>query len=119
MLKKLALMVIAHKSTSKEIGILRKIFEKYDTERNGKLTYDEFVAVMKEVGVSVDGSSAVFDALVSKLLGGRSHMHDKAVSIDSPAEGVFVIQKPGPRWQWIYSLYGIYCKCTRVFGPNR
>ena len=35
MLKKLALMVIAHKSTRKEIGILRKIFEKYDTERNG------------------------------------------------------------------------------------
>lgn len=37
-LKKLALMVIAHKSTSEEIGFLRKLFTKYDTLKNGVIS---------------------------------------------------------------------------------
>jgi serine/threonine protein kinase len=34
-LRRLALMVIAHKSTTDEIGILRKVFQHYDTDRRG------------------------------------------------------------------------------------
>ena len=41
-LKKLALMVIAHKSTSQEIGFLRRIFDKYDKDHNGMIGREEF-----------------------------------------------------------------------------
>jgi Ca2+-binding EF-hand superfamily protein len=64
-LQKMALMVIAHKSTSAEIGILRKIFYQYDTERDGILSYDEFKAAMKEVGLSEDDYRTIFNAVVS------------------------------------------------------
>lgn len=51
-LKKVALMVIAHKSTSEEIGILRKVFQKYDTEKNGVLSYEEFKKGFDAAGLS-------------------------------------------------------------------
>ena len=41
-LKRLALMVIAHKATNKEIGVLRKIFNKYDRSHKGMITLAEF-----------------------------------------------------------------------------
>jgi calcium-dependent protein kinase len=64
-LQKMALMVIAHKSTSSEIGILRKIFQQYDTEKDGQLSYDEFKAAIKETGLSEDEYRDIFDAVVS------------------------------------------------------
>jgi calcium-dependent protein kinase len=64
-LQKMALMVIAHKSTSAEIGILRKIFQQYDTERDGQLSYEEFKAAIREVGLSEDDYRNIFDAVVS------------------------------------------------------
>lgn len=64
-LQKMALMVIAHKSTSAEIGILRKIFYQYDTERDGMLSYDEFKSAMKEVGLSEDDYRTIFNSVVS------------------------------------------------------
>jgi len=41
-LQKLALMVIAHKSTSEEIGFLRKAFKKYNRSRDGEINLAEF-----------------------------------------------------------------------------
>jgi len=41
-LQKLALMVIAHKSSSEEIGFLRKAFQKYNSEHHGTITLVEF-----------------------------------------------------------------------------
>lgn len=41
-LQKLALMVIAHKSTSEEIGFLRKAFKRYDSEQDGTISLVEF-----------------------------------------------------------------------------
>uniref|UniRef100_A0A7S4AS02 Uncharacterized protein n=1 Tax=Pseudo-nitzschia australis TaxID=44445 RepID=A0A7S4AS02_9STRA len=39
-LKNMALMVVAHQSTCKEIGILRKVFQKYASKnRNGCISY--------------------------------------------------------------------------------
>lgn len=63
-LKKVALMVIAHKSTSDEIGILRKIFEKYDTQRDGYLDPSEFQAAIADCGFSPEHSLEIFDAVV-------------------------------------------------------
>ena len=47
-LKKLALMVIAYKSTSEEIGFLRSMFHKFDILKNGEITLEEFREAMHE-----------------------------------------------------------------------
>lgn len=67
-LKKVALMLVAHKSTSEEIGILRKIFQKYDTEKNGHLSFDEFNHALRDAGYSQDEIRQVFDSLVRRGL---------------------------------------------------
>ena len=41
-LKKLALLVIAYKSTDDEIGFLRKVFRKFDNFKNGEISLEEF-----------------------------------------------------------------------------
>lgn len=64
-LRKVALMVVAHKSTSAEIGILRKVFQSYDTNGSGALDYDEFKAAISEVGFKESDYHKVFDAVVS------------------------------------------------------
>jgi calcium-dependent protein kinase len=66
-LKKVALMVIAHRSSSEEIGILRKVFQKYDTARDGQLSYDEFRAALEDVGYDEEEYRKIFDAVVRML----------------------------------------------------
>lgn len=63
-LKKMALMIVAHKSTTDEIGILRKVFQKYDRNRDGCITYDQFCEALKESGHSTDDMKAMFEAVV-------------------------------------------------------
>lgn len=60
-------MVIAHKSTSEEIGILRKLFQEYDADRNGVLSFDEFKAAMQSQGYPDDELEEMFDAVVCPL----------------------------------------------------
>lgn len=48
--KKMALMVIAHKSSSSEIVQLRKAFDAFDTANNGVISYSEFKAAMNKSG---------------------------------------------------------------------
>lgn len=67
-LKKMALMVVAHKSSSEEIGILRKVFQKYDSRRDGSISFEEFCDAMKGFGHSDGDLQVMFDALVSALL---------------------------------------------------
>lgn len=66
-LKKVALMVVAHKSSTSEIGILRKVFQKYDTKRDGQLSFEEFKAAMHDAGYGDDDYQRMFDAVVSKF----------------------------------------------------
>jgi calcium-dependent protein kinase len=71
-LKKLALLVVAHKSTSEEIGFLRKMFGAFDTSNDGEISYEEFCAAMSENynytenelqtlyrGINIDGTGKV------------------------------------------------------------
>lgn len=51
-LKRLALMIIAHKSTSEEIGFLRAAFDRYDSEKNGTISFSEFESIMSVFGYS-------------------------------------------------------------------
>jgi len=62
-IKKIALMIVSHKSTTSEIGILRKVFQKYDTKKDGQLSYEEFKAALKDAGYSEDQYRSIFDAV--------------------------------------------------------
>ena len=53
-LKKLALVVIAHKSTGSEIGELRKAFEEFDLSRATSVTFEQFKEVLKRFGCEYD-----------------------------------------------------------------
>ena len=44
--KKLALLVVAHKSTEDEIGFLRKVFNKFDQTLDGEVSLAEFKAAL-------------------------------------------------------------------------
>ena len=47
--QKMALMVIAHQSSTDEIFELRKAFDQYDNHNNGMITYNEFKEALKKV----------------------------------------------------------------------
>jgi len=59
-LKRLALMIIAHKSTSEEIGFLRAAFDRYDSEKNGTISFPEFESIMSVFGYSTKESQTLF-----------------------------------------------------------
>jgi len=63
LIKKLALMVIAHKSTYKEIGILRKIFQDYDKQKDGVIRRIEFKEALTDYGYQDDELNRLFDAI--------------------------------------------------------
>lgn len=56
-------MVIAYKSTSEEIGFLREMFEKYDLQKDGELTFDEFRTVLADYEYSNEELELMFRAL--------------------------------------------------------
>jgi calcium-dependent protein kinase len=71
-LKKLALMVIAYKSTSEEIGFLRKMFNRFDKLKDGEISLAEFKESFSEhydytdeelqklfEGIDIDGTGSV------------------------------------------------------------
>ena len=65
-LKKMALMVIAHRSTCDEIGILRKVFQKYASRnKSGCISYPEFSEAWKESGLPAENTKMIFNAVVS------------------------------------------------------
>jgi len=59
-LKKLALMVIAHKSTNTDIGFLRQLFDRYDTHHTGMITYPEFVEALGPYSYTKNELQAMF-----------------------------------------------------------
>ena len=63
--KKLALMVIAHKSTSEEIGFLRKAFRRFDTHNDGTVTFSEFRDCLAEYGYNDEELERMFEGAVS------------------------------------------------------
>mmetsp|Transcript_16724 Transcript_16724/g.31684 ORF Transcript_16724/g.31684 Transcript_16724/m.31684 type:complete len:679 (-) Transcript_16724:4023-6059(-) len=54
MLRRLGLMLIAHKSTSEEIERLRKVFKKYDSRKKGSISLEDFSACLKVYGWNDD-----------------------------------------------------------------
>lgn len=61
MLRRLGLMLIAHKSTSEEIGRLRKVFKKYDSRKKGSISLEDFSACLKVYGWNDDYIKHLFE----------------------------------------------------------
>ena len=57
--------VIAHNSRADEIVALKKAFQKYDTAKNGVLSFDEFKAALHEANFSDEMLQEVFESIVS------------------------------------------------------
>lgn len=66
-LKRVALMLIAHRSSTEEIVKLRDIFEAYDTSGDGVISFDEFRKALMESKMQLSRSAirTLFDKLVS------------------------------------------------------
>ncbi len=60
-------MVVAHKSSSEEIGILRKVFQKYDKKRDGSIGFDDFSTALEEFGHTDDDLKEMFEAVVRMI----------------------------------------------------
>ena len=64
-LKKIALNVIAHKSSTDEILQLRKVFDQYDKSNDGIIEFDEFKEALKQTNYSEEEIQDLFDSIVS------------------------------------------------------
>lgn len=62
-LKKVALNVIAHKSSSEEIVMLRTAFSHFDTEQDGFVSREEFRNALKECNLNDATLTKVFDSM--------------------------------------------------------
>jgi calcium-dependent protein kinase len=62
-LKKLALLVIAYKSTDDEIGFLRKVFRKFDNFKNGEISLEEFKIALVDYKYTQEELEKLFAAL--------------------------------------------------------
>jgi calcium-dependent protein kinase len=62
-LKKLALLVIAYKSTDDEIGFLRKVFRKFDNFENGEISLEEFKLALVDYEYTEEEAEKMFVAL--------------------------------------------------------
>lgn len=62
-LKKIALNVIAHKSSTNEIMELRKVFDQFDTANDGVITYEEFQTAMKKMNYPSGEVEKIFKSI--------------------------------------------------------
>jgi len=66
-LKKIALNIIAHRSSIAEIQELRVAFDKFDTRRDGVITFEEFKEGLKGLNYPDDVLTEMFASIVSTL----------------------------------------------------
>lgn len=62
-LKKVALNIIAHRSSTEEIFKLRKCFDAYDTTNNGIISFEEFQEALKKANYSDKDVKEMFDSV--------------------------------------------------------
>jgi len=82
-LKKMALMVVAHKSSSEEIGILKKLFKKYDSRHDGSIWFEEFCKTMSGHGYVEEELRNIFDAMDLSGSGGIKYTEFIAATIEA------------------------------------
>jgi len=82
-LQKLALMVIAHNSTSEEIGFLRKAFRKYDSKQHGTIELHEFTQCLSIYEYSDDFIENLFQQVDLDGTGEIKYTEFLAATIES------------------------------------
>mmetsp|Transcript_17562 Transcript_17562/g.21453 ORF Transcript_17562/g.21453 Transcript_17562/m.21453 type:complete len:683 (+) Transcript_17562:151-2199(+) len=82
-LQKLALVVIAHKSNSEEIGYLRNVFKRYDKDRHGEITLPEFRQCLEKYNYSDDYVETLFNAADLNGSGKLKYTEFLAATIES------------------------------------
>ena len=83
-LKRLALMVVAYKSTSEEIGFLRTSFVRFDKSNDGEISFDEFQDAMSEnYTYTEDEMRELFAAIDVDATGKVHYMEFLAASIEA------------------------------------
>jgi calcium-dependent protein kinase len=85
-LKKLALYVIAHKSTADEIGFLQQLFQnRFDVEKDGVITIDEFKDALKVYSYTEDELCIMFNAV--DIDGGNNISYSEFLAATIEAHG--------------------------------
>jgi calcium-dependent protein kinase len=67
-LKKLALNVIAHRSTAAEIRELTKVFDTFDKGHDGVLSFVEFKEALEKMGIMDEEAKSIFASVVRSSL---------------------------------------------------
>lgn len=62
-LRKIALMVVAHRADNEAIRDLREAFRSIDTAGEGTITFEEFRVVLERAGISESSIRSTFDAV--------------------------------------------------------
>ena len=62
--KKMALMIIAHKSSTEEIVELRKAFDQFDSGNDGRITYKEFKTALEQMNFTEEDMNRMFQSVV-------------------------------------------------------
>lgn len=83
-LKKLALMVVAYKSTSEEIGFLRRFFNKFDKLKDGEISLAEFKeALLENYDYTEEEAEALFEGIDIDGTGTCHYIEFLAATIES------------------------------------
>ena len=61
--KKLALNIVAHQSNAEDLLEIRKIFDQYDSEKNGQITYNEFKETLSNFNYSKEKLDEMFQSV--------------------------------------------------------
>lgn len=92
--------VIAHNSRTDEIMNLRKTFQKYDTAKNGVLSFDEFKAALHESDFSDELLQEVFESIVSVVCCVAGFNASDCFSAD-----LLFHLHAGRKQEWTYHVY--------------
>lgn len=111
-LKKLALNVIAYRSTSEQIVELRRTFESFDTNKNGIVTFEEFKEALKRSNIAEETLKEIFDSVV------RSCIHVSFCHCVDNADANSILPAAGHQQGRPFALHrvpGSHCRSTRPY----
>ena len=63
--KKMALVILAHKSSSSDIMKLKQAFDQYDSTTDGTITFEEFEDSLSNFLFSTEEIKSIFQSIVS------------------------------------------------------
>ena len=101
-------MVVAHKSSSQEIGVLRKLFIKYDIGHHGDIAFEDFCESMKAAGHSTEKLNYIFNAMVSSPFSATVQNSCPIITTFSRLNTHVVSENAGHVGRWYNPLHGIH-----------